>query len=169
MQIYDKPIADASAWTRADIQADDSWQYTLRAQEIADLETALANIPNPNQPLVEITRSDFPLPVLGPRLAEIERDVRAGRGFFLLRGLPVANYNTEEVLLMKWGIGTHMGRAVSQNTYGDLLGHVFDYRGADPKALRTRGYQTNAALDLPRGPRRYDLSALPTTGTRRWP
>jgi len=148
IQIYENLITDASAWTRADIEADDSWQYRLTDAEVDDLKAALARLGDPKRPLLEIMRSDFPLPVLGPRLAEIERYVRVGRGFFLLRGIPVDGYEPEEAFLMKWGIGTHMGHAISQNTYGDVLGHVFDYHAADPRAVRTRGYQTSAALDF---------------------
>jgi len=146
--IHDQPITDTSAWTRADIDADDGWQYRLTTDEVADLERGLAGLGDKDRPLLDITRDDFPLPVLGPRLAEIEREVRSGRGFFLLRGIPVDRYGPEDCFLMKWGIGTHLGRAISQNTYGDVLGHVFDYHKADPNAVRTRGYQTSAALDF---------------------
>ena len=148
MQIYEDQIRDASAWTREDIETDDSWRYSLVSEEVSDLETALGNLRDKGRPLLEITREMFPLPVLGPRLVEIEREVRSGRGFFLLRGIPVDRYGPEDAFLMKWGIGMHMGRAISQNTYGDMLGHVFDYHNADPNAVRTRGYQTSAALDF---------------------
>ena len=146
--IHDQPITGASAWTRADVEADDSWFHNLTDAEVADLESALQGLRGRDGKLQDIARDDFPLPVLGPRLAEVERDVRTGRGFFLLRGLPVDRYDPDDVFLLKWGIGTHMGRAISQNTYGDMLGHVFDHGNDDPMAVRTRGYQTSAALDF---------------------
>ena len=59
----------------------------------------------------------------------MERDVRVGRGFFLLRGIPVERYTDKEVFLLKWG---------------DMLGHVFDHGNEVPTAVRTRGYQTSA-------------------------
>ena len=148
MDIHDQPITDASAWTRADIETDDGWFHVLTGAEIDDLDRALQGVRGRDGKLADIEQADFPLPVLGPRLAEVEREVRTGRGFFLLRGIPVERYDAGEMFLMKWGIGTHMGRAISQNTYGDMLGHVFDHGNENPTAIRTRGYQTSAALDF---------------------
>jgi hypothetical protein len=146
--IYTRPITAACAWTQAVIARSDDWQHELSDAEIDDLDRALKGIRNPGGRLIDITRDDFPLPVLASRLAEVERDVRIGRGFFLLRGIPVERYTDDEVFLLKWGIGTHLGHPVSQNVYGDMLGHVFDHGNEDPTSVRTRGYQTNAGLDL---------------------
>jgi hypothetical protein len=146
--IYRHPITNSSAWTRAELEADDDWIYVLTDAEIDDLDHALQGVRGREGKLTDISRSDFPLPVLGPRLAELERDVRTGRGFSVLRGIPVARYDVEDLFLMKWGIGTHLGNAISQNVYGDMLGHVFDHGNEDPTATRTRGYQTNATLDF---------------------
>lgn len=144
--ILRQPVTGPGAWTRADIAADDSWVYELSDAEVADLERALDGVRGWTGKLTDLTRSDFPLPVLAQRLARLEDDVRAGRGFALLRGIPVDRYDADDAFLMKWGIGTHLGRAVSQNVYGDMLGHVYDHAAGDPSATRTRGYQTNAAL-----------------------
>ena len=148
IDIHRRPITDSSAWTRAEIEADDDWIYDLSAAEIGDLDNALRAVRGRTEKLTDISRSDFPLPVLGPRLAALENEVRTGRGFSLLRGIPVERYDHDDLFLMKWGIGTHLGRAISQNVYGDMLGHVFDHGNEDPAAVRTRGYQTNASLDF---------------------
>jgi hypothetical protein len=146
--IYRTTITDSSAWTRAEIEADDSWVHVLTDAEIDDLDRALHGVRGKGEKLSEISRADFPLPILGPTLAKIEADVRTGRGFSLLRGIPVARYEPDDLFLMKWGIGAHMGHAISQNVNGDMLGHVFDHGNDDPNATRTRGYQTSAALDF---------------------
>ena len=48
---------------------------------------------------------------------------------------------------MFWGIGTHLGRPVSQNSHGELLGRVAD-QGRTYGSANTRGYQTKARLDF---------------------
>ncbi len=144
--IHRLPIAGASAWTRAGIAADDGWVHVLSEAEIDDLDRALQGVRGWKGKLADLSCADFPLPVLAPRLARLEGEVRTGRGFALLRGIPVDRYDDDDVFLMKWGIGTHLGRALSQNTYGDMLGHVFDHGIGDLTAVRTRGYQTNGAL-----------------------
>jgi hypothetical protein len=143
--IYRKQITGPSAWKSAEMQAREAWTHVLTEAEIADLDRALRAVQKRGLAMAQVTRKDFPLPVLQPYLADLEKTVRTGRGFALLRGIPVARYTDEEVFLIKWGIGTHLGEKVSQNSYGDLLGHVYDH-GRDPDDTRTRGYQTSGEL-----------------------
>jgi len=144
-EIYRRQITGASAWKSAQMKASIDWIHVLTEAEILDLDRALRNVQQRSLEMAAVTRGDFPLPVLEPYLANLEKTVRTGRGFALLRGIPVDRYTDEEVCLIKWGIGTHLGEKVSQNSYGDLLGHVFDH-GRDPNSTRTRGYQTSGEL-----------------------
>lgn len=144
-EIFSKQITHPSAWMGDDMRATDQWIHVLSAEEIADLDQALRGVQKRGLEMADVTKEDFPLPVLSPFLAELENEVRTGRGFYLLRGVPVKNYTDDEVFMIKWGIGTHLGTKVSQNTFGELLGHVYDY-GRDTSDVRTRGYQTNTRL-----------------------
>ncbi|MEX2449991.1 MAG: TauD/TfdA family dioxygenase [Rhodospirillales bacterium] len=143
--IFNKPVTDASAWTAAEMRGRDDWIHVLSAAELADLDAALRGVQKRGLEMAQVTREEFPLPVLAPFLAELETEVRAGRGFCVVRGIPVERYTEEEVFMLTWGIGTHVGDKVSQNAYGDLLGHVFDH-GHDPAETRTRGYQSRDRL-----------------------
>lgn len=144
-QIYRQQIKDATAWKSAEMKARKDWIHVLSEAEIDDLERALRAVQQRGLQMAAVTRDHFPLPVLGPCLADLEKTVRSGRGFALLRGIPIGRYTDEEVFLIKWGIGTHLGEKVSQNSYGDLLGHVYDH-GLDADSTRTRGYQTSGQL-----------------------
>jgi hypothetical protein len=144
--ILNQPITDASAWTGAMMRQRDDWIYVLNADEIADVDQALKAVQAKGLAIDQITREDFPLPVLGGALAKLEDEVRSGRGFAIIRGIPVERYRDEEVYGITWGIGTYLGTAVSQNTYGDVLGHVFDHEYDTSATRRVRGYQTSDAL-----------------------
>ena len=144
-KIYEKPITGVSAWMGDEMRGSEEWIHVLSADEIADLDQALRGVQKRGLAMADVTKADFSLPVLEPFLAALETVVRTGRGFYLLRGIPVEKYTDEEVFLIKWGIGTHLGTKVSQNAFGELLGHVYDYE-RDPTDVRTRGYQTNTRL-----------------------
>src|SRR6202048_954147 len=53
-------------------------------------------------------------------------EVLDGRGFVLLRGMPVEDRPIAESAMAYWGVGTYFGNARSQNAQGHLLGHVYD-------------------------------------------
>jgi hypothetical protein len=97
-------------------------------------------------PLGELTPAAFPLPTLGPFLRRILTELLEGRGFVLLRGLPVERWSREEQAMAYLGIGSWLGRFRSQNARGHLLGHVKDL-GLDIRDPSVRYYQTNRALE----------------------
>ena len=89
--------------------------------------------------LEDATRADFTLEILGPRLAAVGRELAEGRGFVLLRGAPIAGRTADEIALIYWAIGAHLGVAVSQSAAGDRLGHVIDRGTGDKERYYTRG------------------------------
>ena len=52
---------------------------------------------------------DFDLPTLGPRLAQLLHELLEGRGFVLLRGLPVSRWPRALSAAAFLGLGTHLG------------------------------------------------------------
>ncbi len=91
----------------------------------------------------EITRDDFTLPTLGSVLEQARRDVVDGRGFVLIRGLPIEGRDRAWVMRAWFGIGAWFGVARPQNAAGHLVGHVKDL-GEDKSDPKTRLYRTNA-------------------------
>ena len=133
-EVLDSP----AAWRGREMVAQDVWEYRLTEAEVAEVDAAVAAI---DRPLIEVDREAFPLPALGPKLAGLRRELLDGRGFFLLRGLPVRRMSREEAVAAFWGIGAHFGSARSQNAKGHLMGHVKDMglHSSDPNV---RVYQT---------------------------
>jgi hypothetical protein len=114
----------------------------LTGAHVAELEAATAAAHQHGRPLVEIRREHFALPTLAPVLDAMRGELLDGRGFVLVRGLPLERYTLAETALIFWGLGTHFGAALSQNAQGHVLGHVKDL-GFDAGDPHTRLYQTN--------------------------
>jgi len=134
------PLLDGPAvWYGPQMAGREDWIHTLSAQEIE--EVAHAARPWAERDLSGLQPGHFPLPQLGPRLAAIRQEVLNGRGFALLRGLPVQLWPEALSAAAFYGIGTHFGAARTQNAQGHLLGHVRDLglRSDDPSV---RIYQT---------------------------
>jgi Taurine catabolism dioxygenase TauD, TfdA family len=118
------------------------WIESLTDAELAEIEAAsrqLARAESAGQPLC---RDDFPLPTLRPRLAAILGEVLDGRGFVLVRGLPIRDWGPRKAALAFLGLGLHWGNLRAQNRHGHLLGHVKDM-GLSSRDPQVRIYQTN--------------------------
>jgi hypothetical protein len=153
MQQVDPPAAampeavleTPDVWLGPAIAGDEAWRYRFTASDVAELLSAQRHASG--RDFRRWTREDFPLPTLAPRIAGWMRELDQGRGFILLRGFPVDEHAEAVCAAVYWGLGLHMGRAVSQNTDGDLIGHVRDV-GADPNAYGVRLYKTRAEQDF---------------------
>src|SRR6185437_1781179 len=111
-----------SAWRGPDLAKHPSWIVEFTPGDLAELEAALARIKARRLSMEHVRRSDFVLPSLGPKLVAQLEVINHGRGFVVFRGLPVERYGDEDTEHILWGIGTHLGLAVTQNPRGDLLG-----------------------------------------------
>jgi hypothetical protein len=136
------PVEGPSAWVGAELaRQPEIWTYRLSPAEIAEIQSATEAVCALGLDIAAIRRDDFPLPTLGAELDRLREEVINGRGFVLLRGLPVEHRPIAESATAYWGIGTYFGSARSQNAMGHMLGHVRDLglSSADP---RVRIYQT---------------------------
>jgi hypothetical protein len=137
LPVYEGP----AAWRGADMASQSDWLYSLSAEEQAELLEALAQCGRSGGPLTQLQRGDFPLPRLGETLAALQAELVGGRGFLLLRGIPLDGLSKQEIARLYLGLGTHMGDSVPQNAQGHILGHVKDL-GNDPHNPATRVYTT---------------------------
>jgi hypothetical protein len=139
-----RPIEGPSAWIGADIRGREAeWSYRLSPSDIAEIEAALKSVQARGLDIAAIRRDDFPLPTLGPVLDRLRAEVLDGRGFVLLRGVPVEDRPIAESAAAYWGIGSYFGSARSQNAKGHLLGHVYDLGGSSATDPTVRSYATS--------------------------
>lgn len=143
-QIPRAPINSPAAWKGEDLRQRDNWQFHLSADDISELHSAVAYAQACPRTLENITTTDFPLPGLASRIREWRREVGQGRGFILIRGVPVSEWSERESEIFFWGLGLHFGVPGAQNPEGDLLGHVRDQRLGESEDVRY--YRTNKEL-----------------------
>jgi hypothetical protein len=141
-----EPIVGACAWTGPEMALRTDWIHDFAPAEIAEIDAAIADVKARGLAILDIRQTDFSLPTLAPILARTRHDLVDGCGISLMRGLPVQRWSREEAAIAYWGLGTHLGDAVSQNPQGHMLGHVKDI-GGDFHSLTARaGYQSHARL-----------------------
>ncbi len=139
------PIDSPAAWFGRDLQHDASWTESLTGTEVDELLAAVADIGRRGLRILDLRREDFAFPTLSERLRRLAIELDRGRGFWLLRGLPIEDLSRHDAAVAYWGIGLHLGVPVSQNSRGHLLGHVTD-EGVDIREPGSRGYQTRVRL-----------------------
>jgi hypothetical protein len=139
--LYGAPIHEPSAWKVADFKTPADYTIELTAAHLRDIEHAIRQIKTAGLSLDDLQSEHFELPSLKPVIREIRDEIKDGRGFVLLRRLPVGDYSKDELGMIFWGIGTHLGRGLSQSVLGDRLGHVKDFSREDPLARAYRNKQ----------------------------
>jgi alpha-ketoglutarate-dependent taurine dioxygenase len=131
-----EPLETHCEWRREELA--DGYVYEFTAEQLDELDAALAYAEAQADDVLDITRATFPLPALGPELVRITDELINGRGVVLLRGLPVEQYGKERASKIYWGVGTHLGEPWPQNAKGHLLGDVTDH-GRDVRDPTSRG------------------------------
>jgi hypothetical protein len=140
-----QPIRGTSAWRPADFPTPEAYTFTLAERHLAAFDAAVSASRRAGKPTEELTAADFPLDAIATDVAAWRDEVLHGRGFVLLRTFPRERYAPDELGMLFFGLGTHFGRAVSQSSMGDRLGHVVDVGGKD---RRERAYRNSRELTL---------------------
>jgi Taurine catabolism dioxygenase TauD, TfdA family len=137
-----RTIDGPAAWRGRELGDAGAFTHRLSGEEVGEIDAAVGAIVEERIEHIAIERGNFALPQLGKRLTRIRDDVLlGGRGFIVLRGVPVERYSMEQAAAAFLGIGAYFGKPVSQNGKGHILGHVKDLGRSvnDPTA---RIYQT---------------------------
>ena len=120
------PIEGPMAWTGEDLAGTTDWIRALTTKEIEELEAAVCAARSRGLTWQTLAREDFVTPALDRTLAEVAEALERGRGLVLLRGIPVERYSDDDLRLLYWGLGLHLGTPRYQNGNGELIGDVRD-------------------------------------------
>ena len=142
------PIEGPAAWYGPAMDASKTWLREFSSDELAELDTAMRSIQAKGLGVIDITRETFPLPKLEPILGDIRAELINGRGFTLMRGIPVDNYTIEESAMVYYGLGVH-ARA--------------------PRAAERKGSCVGSREGSRISPRRHQCAYLPNDGSPNFP
>src|ERR1041384_2702699 len=110
-----QPIPGPAAWRGADLPRSGEWIEVLSEAEITELREVVARLRRHGMPREELSRDDVQLKTLTPAVRRWRETLERGRGFVLVRGLPVDRMDQEEAALAYWVLGLHLGTPVPQN------------------------------------------------------
>lgn len=134
------------SWKGPEVNWQEGGLHVFTSREIEEIDGALRHLKGLGElDLPEIVPETFPLARSATLLAGMGNDLRHGRGFALLRGLPRERYTADDMARIYFGIGSYLGRPLYQSYQGELLGHVMDHSDLEEKP---RAYHAGGQLGM---------------------
>ena len=140
-----QPVIDPAAWTPESLGSVDDFSYAITGRDADELVAAVGAFRRHDAPIEAVSRDNFPLQRFADVLADVRRELIDGRGLVMLRDFPLQQLDREQQAIAYLGLGAYLGKAMSQNAQGHILGHVKDLGGNYGDA-DTRGYMTRAEM-----------------------
>jgi hypothetical protein len=132
-------------WRGPQLAASNDWIHVFSSKEVSEIEVALHTARARGRDLATLSKNDFPLPTVQSLLSSALEKLEHGPGLHLFRGFPAERYGKHDLRLAYWGLGLHLGTAVSQSSNGDLLGDVRNLN-VSLYGAKGRGYTSNEKL-----------------------
>src|SRR2546426_203704 len=133
------------AWKASSFKNPSDYLVELTSDDRGEMIAAIDTLERNGRlvPVQALTKSDFRFDGLHNKLERGYAEVRSGKGFVVLRGLPFEGLSLEQFTACAWGVGLHFGRALSQNAQGELVTSVVDATAED---ATPRMYRSNLEL-----------------------
>ena len=168
VKLNPRPLETHVDWTRDDVQDESKWTVELTDADKRELDHALARRQVAFDESARHRRwRNFRSTGSATKLEGIERELIDGRGFVRIRTLDTKQYSDDDLTMLYWGIGMHLGDPWPQNHYGHVMGDVTDQgkRLDDPTVRGNEIGQVGARLShRRRRPHRADVPAQGQVG-----
>ncbi|KAK4231804.1 hypothetical protein QBC38DRAFT_451036 [Podospora fimiseda] len=111
------------AWTGSSMSEASNFILKLSDAEIAEINAALEFFKTLGDDGDAIKPSNFPLPTLGLKLADLSRDIHEGQGVAVIRGLNPASFPVEDLTMIYLGVSSYIAEQRGrQDKRGNMLG-----------------------------------------------
>jgi hypothetical protein len=119
------PMQGPAVWLGSELTQSDEWIYEFTDAEIDELREvcAVVTADDPHH----LDPNAFSLPCLTPRIDQFTHELDHGRGFVVLRGLPMDDgFDRHDAAVVFWLLCSRIGQLVPTVRDGTLLNHVYD-------------------------------------------
>jgi alpha-ketoglutarate-dependent taurine dioxygenase len=118
-------IKHPAAWLGEDLSKE-KISFDLMGKHIRAFERILLEAKTRGLNYRTASESDFRLHEIEDDLEAISQEVLNGRGVLVVRNWPVERFSVEEMGLIFWAFGKHIGQTAKQSRLGDRLVYVRD-------------------------------------------
>jgi hypothetical protein len=139
-------LAGPEVWSGAELNGRTDWIQHFDSAEVAEIDAMLQSLRGQAAALTDLDRSDFPMPRIARRFEAVRAGLEGGRGFALLRGLPVGRYSLEEARLVFWALALHLGDPQGQDRMGNRIHSVTNTGMRVDSSNEVRSFQTDDEL-----------------------
>jgi len=161
---FPNKIDSPLVWEGKDWKNEAQWVFTLTREHLQEVDDAVKHFHRESLDLLHlsppfdytqiiaglgldfghISPHTFSLPTLGPILVELSKELHQGRGFFVLRTIPVDSYSKGDNILIYAGISSYVaGTRGLQDKNGGVLSHIKDLSQSHPKGIGGPAYTTD--------------------------
>lgn len=147
MSHHPRTVADESAWTSDQLMKNDDWIIRLDDGQGREIEAALQSWRGIGGLAHQASPQTFPLPGWQKVIADAKRSL-LGKGVALIKGFPVEGHSDRDCSDMYWGLGAHLGVAVTQTNTGELMVPVYDRKFRGESTERSFGYASDKELEF---------------------
>ncbi|KAG5650327.1 hypothetical protein H0H81_012613 [Sphagnurus paluster] len=141
---FPKKLVSPLMWEGKDWTEEKQWVYEMTPEHLKEIDEAVKHFRSLGKPFGHVKASTFPLPTLGPVLTELARELHTGRGFFVLRTIPVDSYSREENGIIYAGISSYVGNLRAVQDTPAVIAHITDLTKREPsKTLGAPAYTTD--------------------------
>jgi hypothetical protein len=119
-----EPVRGPFVWRGDELSKTRDWIFMLTPEQVAELEEVGRRFVADDPDLRTVTAARYPLAACADAVRRFGADLDAGRGFVLIRGLRMAEYDDTLAAAIFYVIGLHLGEPIRQNELGDIIDHV---------------------------------------------
>jgi len=140
------PIESPDVWTHQDFKDNLNWIARWENQELDEIHALVNRWRQAPSPLTEIDVRENTTPLLSKRFQTIRQEIEGGKGFYLLRGLPISKYTKSEAQVISWVLSNYLGVPQGQDKLGSLIHSVTNTGLKVAENSEVRSYQTDDEL-----------------------